>query len=308
MCGILVGTGVRWSNIITPGEVSNFIPILLTNALVATLIFDAMKKGFWLALAVVSFVMIRCANNPDTPNDGSSAAPATPSISYTVVGSAAHDTSFFTEGLEFYKGSLLESTGLEGKSRLVQYDLATGKVQKQVSLAPSSFGEGITVFRDTIYQLTYRESKVNVYTAKDFKKIKELPYNNGEGWGLTHDSTYLIGTNNGNVLYYYEPQTFRLVKKLAVTENDIPAVNINELEYVNGFIYANQWQYPYILKIDPATGNVVAKMDLTSLIQQEKVTNPNAEVLNGIAYDPGTKKFYVTGKNWSKIYQLQFSF
>jgi glutaminyl-peptide cyclotransferase len=267
-----------------------------------------MKKGFWLALAVIGVVTIRCSNNPDTTDDSSPAAPATPSISYTVVGAAAHDTSFFTEGLEFYKGSLLESTGLEGKSRLVQYDLQSGKVQKQISLAPSSFGEGITVFRDTIYQLTYRESKVNVYAAKDFKKIKELPYNNGEGWGLTHDSTYLIGTNNGNVLYYYEPQTFKLVKKLAVTENDVPAVNINELEYVNGFIYANQWQYPYILKIDPASGNVVAKMDLTSLIQQEKVTNPTAEVLNGIAYNPETKKFYVTGKNWSKIYQLQFAF
>ncbi|HET7896991.1 MAG TPA: glutaminyl-peptide cyclotransferase, partial [Flavisolibacter sp.] len=96
--------------------------------------------------------------------------------------------------------------------------------------------------------------------------------------------------------------------KVNVTENDVPAVNINELEYVNGFIYANQWQLNDILKIDPATGNVVAKMDLTSLVQQEKATNPNAEVLNGIAYDPASKKFYVTGKNWSKIYQLQFNF
>jgi glutaminyl-peptide cyclotransferase len=264
-----------------------------------------MKRISWQVLLLVGFVMTRCTGGTETSD--TPPAPQTPSISYTTVGAAAHDTSFFTEGLEFYKGALLESTGLEGKSRLVQYDLPSGKVQKQLSLEPASFGEGVTVFRDTLYQLTYRESKVNVYTVKDFKKIKELPFT-GEGWGLTHDSTALIASNGSNNLYYYEPGTFKLLKKLAVMENDMPAVNLNELEYVNGFIYANQWQMNYILKIDPASGNVVAKMDLSSLAQQEKVTNPNAEFLNGIAYNPDTKKFYVTGKNWSKIYELQFAF
>lgn len=288
-------------------EVASFLQKLLTNALAAKLIFEGMNKFSWLALIIFGFVMSRCSNGPDTPGDETSTPPV-PSISYTVVGSFAHDTSYFTEGLEFYKGALLESTGLEGKSKLVQYDLESGKVQKEVKLDPKYFGEGITVLRDTLYQLTYREGVVHVYDAKTFRKIKELRYTNGEGWGLTHDSTYLIGNNNGSVLYYYDPATFRIVKKTEVMENDTPAVNINELEYVNGFIYANQWQYPYILKIDPATGNVVAKMDLTSLIKQEKVTNPNAAEFNGIAYNPETKKFYVTGKNWSKIYQLQFAF
>ena len=266
-----------------------------------------MKKISWLALICIGFMVTRCGTN-DTPDETAAATPQTPAINYSVVGTFPHDTAFFTEGLEFYKGSLLESTGLEGKSRLVQYDLPSGKVQKEIRLDPKYFGEGITVFRDTIYQLTYREGVVNVYDAKTFRKMKELPYNNGEGWGLTHDSTHLIGTNNGNVLYYYEPGTFKLVKKVEVTENDVPAVNINELEYVNGFIYANQWQLNYILKIDPSTGNVVAKIDLSSVVQQERATNPTAEVLNGIAYDPASKKFYVTGKNWSKIYQLQFAF
>lgn len=267
-----------------------------------------MKKTFWLALFCVGIVSVRCSNNPDTTTDSSSASvPQTPSINYTIVGTAAHDTSFFTEGLEFYKGTLLESTGLEGKSKLVQYDLQSGKPQKQISLPAASFGEGITVFRDTVYQLTWRESKVNVYTVGDFKKIKELPFN-GEGWGLTHDSTALIASNGSNNLYYYEPGTFKLLKKVEVKENDVPAVNINELEYVNGFVYANQWQMNYLLKIEPSTGNVVAKMDLSNLAQREQATNPHAEVLNGIAYNPETKKFYVTGKNWSKIYQLQFAF
>lgn len=275
----------------------------------ATLIFEAMKKISGLLILCLGFVMIRCAGGTDTGGDSSTASTSPiPAINFAVAGTAPHDTTSFTEGLEFYKGSLLESTGLEGKSKLLRYNLLTGAVQQEVKLDSNYFGEGITVLRDTIYQLTYREGVVFVYDAKTLKKIKQLPYSNGEGWGLTHDSTYLIGNNNGNVLYYYDPATFKIVKKLEVTENDVPAVNINELEYVNGFIYANQWQYPYILKIDPATGNVVAKMDLSSLIQQETAINPNAGVLNGIAYNPDTKKFYVTGKNWSKIYQLQFSF
>lgn len=264
-----------------------------------------MRRFLCLGLFCLSLIFIRCAN---TDSNDTPAVPPVPAISYTVVASHPHDTSHFTEGLEFYKGKLIESTGLEGKSKLVQYDLATGAVEKEVKLDAKYFGEGITVFRDTIYQLTYREGVVHVYDANTFKKIKELPYKNGEGWGLTNDSTYLIGNNNGNVLYYYEPGTFKQVKTVSVTENDAPAVNINEMEFINGFIYANQWQYSYILKIDPATGNVVAKMDLASLIQQEKVTNPNAEVLNGIAYNPQTNKVYVTGKYWSKIYELQFAF
>lgn len=288
-------------------RIQSFIRNLLTNALAAKLIFDRMKKFSWLVLVSIGFVLGSCHSN-DAPDTSTEAAPKTPAINYAVVATYPHDTSFFTEGLEFYKGSLLESTGLEGKSKLVQYNLSTGQVQKVANLDPKFFGEGITVFRDTIYQLTYREGVVHVYDAKTFRKIKELPYNNGEGWGMTHDSTYLIGTNNGNILYYYEPGSFKLVKKLEVTEGDVPAVNINELEFVNGFIYANQWQLNYILKIDPSTGNVVGKMDLSSLVQQEKATNPGAEVLNGIAYDPESKKFYVTGKNWSKIYQLQFPF
>ncbi|WP_172623035.1 glutaminyl-peptide cyclotransferase [Flavisolibacter ginsenosidimutans] len=265
-------------------------------------------KKFLLAPVFVAFLAaVGCNNNkPDTGNSAPE-TPKTPAIAYSVANTYPHDTTFFTEGLEFYKGKLLESTGNYGKSKLVQYNLVTGKVEREVALDAKYFGEGITVLRDTLYQLTYREGVVHVYDAKDFKKIKELPYSNGEGWGLTHDSTFIIGNNSGNSLYYYQPGTFKLVKSLGITENGEPAVNLNELEYINGFIYANQWQYNYILKIDPAKGEVVAKMDLSPIVQQEKNQNPNAEVLNGIAYNPETKKFYVTGKNWSKIYELQFN-
>lgn len=265
-------------------------------------------KLFYSVLVVGLVFLFTSCGSSDQPSGDDTPTPQTPAISFTVVGSVAHDTSYFTEGLEFYKGALLESTGLENQSRLLKYDLQTGKIAGEVKLDGKYFGEGITVLRDTLYQLTYRNGVVHVYDAKTLKKIKEIPYSNGEGWGLTHDSTYLIGNNNGNGLFYYDPATFKIIKRVDVMENDAPAVNINEMEYVNGFIYANQWQYPYILKIDPASGNVVAKMDLSSLIAQEKVANPKALEFNGIAYNPDTKKFYVTGKNWSKIYQLQFTF
>ena len=262
-----------------------------------------MKKILLAALILAVFIGVGCSNS-DTTDDAAPPAPTTPTMTFSVVSQHAHDTSYFTEGLEFYKGKLIESTGLEGKSRLAQYDLASGKRDKEIKLDSISFGEGVSIFRDTVYQLTYRQSKVNVYDAKDFRKIKELPFN-GEGWGLTHDSIALIATNGSNNLYYYEPGTFKLIKKIEVTEGGSPAMNLNEIEYINGFIYANQWQYNYILKINPANGEVVAKMDLSSIIQQEKAQNPNALELNGIAYNPDSKKFYVTGKNWSKIYELQ---
>ncbi len=244
-----------------------------------------------------------CNNNEVKPD-----VPQTPLLSYSVANTLPHDISFFTEGLEFYKGNIIESTGLEGKSKLIQYDPANGKVSKQINLDSVNFGEGITIFRDTVYQLTYTQGIVHVYTATDFKKVKQLPYTNGQGWGLTHDSTHLIASNGSNKLAYYEPQTFKLIKEVEVKENGLPAVNVNELEYINGFIYANQWQYNTILKIDPSTGNVVAKMDLTDLVNRVKAKKPDADFLNGIAFNPLTKKVYVTGKYWPELYEIQFSF
>ncbi len=230
-----------------------------------------------------------------------------PPISYTVAASFPHDTSSFTEGLEFYNNTILESTGLNGKSKLLQVDLQTGKVLKEVKLDPKYFGEGISVLGDTLYQMTYQEHVVFVYDAKTFTKLKELPLKT-EGWGMTNDGKQLIVTDGSSNLYFYEPGTFRLLRVQAVTENGNPAVNLNELEYINGYVYANQWQYNYILKIDPANGEVLAKMDLTELVNRVRAKEPKAEVLNGIGYNRETKKVYVTGKNWPEIYEIQFSF
>lgn len=269
--------------------------------------FVHMFRTIWQITLLSIYSLVSCGPSGNNNNTAPPPGAKTPLITYTVAATLPHDTSRFTEGLEFYQGKMIESTGLEEKSKLVMYDVETGKVEKEISLDPRSFGEGVTVFNDTVYQLTYRESKVNVYDVKNFAKLKELPFT-GEGWGLTHDSTRLIATNGSNNLYFFEPGTFRSLGKIEVLENGQPAVNLNELEYINGYVYANQWQMNSILKIDPATGEVVAKMDVTGIVQEEKARNPVAEFLNGIAYNPQNGKVYITGKNWSRLYQVNFQF
>jgi glutaminyl-peptide cyclotransferase len=238
----------------------------------------------------------------DTPDPN-----APRSMSYSVVTAHPHDTGSFTEGLLFYNGDLYESTGNYGQSKLIRADLSTGKALKSITLDKAYFGEGIVIVKDTIYQLTYREEVGFKYTLRDFKKVGEFKFASKEGWGMTYDGTNIITSDGSKYLYYYEPSTFSLIKKMEVLEGNSYAYNINELEFINGFIYANQWQSGYILKIDPAAGRVVAKADLSELKNRVLAKNPNIEPgMNGIAYNAATKKIYVTGKNWPEIYEVQF--
>jgi glutamine cyclotransferase len=256
------------------------------------------------------FLLFISCNNDDAAadNPGSTPEKTTTQLSYTIASTYPHDTSAYTQGLEFYEGQLLEGTGNYGKSKLLQRDLQTGKAVKSVALDSSYFGEGITVLHDTLYQLTWKEKKVILYSAKDFKKIKELPLNT-EGWGLTNDGKNLIATDGSNNLYFYEPGTFRLMRTQSVTENGAPAVNLNELEYINGYLYANQYSISnYIFKIDPESGHVLARLDLADLTKRVKASHPQISELNGIAYNPETKKVYVTGKHWPQLFELAFAF
>lgn len=266
-----------------------------------------MKCSKAILASVLTFFVIGCADNDSPGENGGDPEPPTPvpAINYSLLAAYPHDTSFFTEGIEFYNSTLLESTGEYGESRIVQTDVKTGKVLQQIKLDNKYFGEGLTVFRDTVYQLTWQEHVVLVYNVRDLKKINELPFN-GQGWGLTNDGTHLIASNGSSDIYYYEPGSFKLIKVQPVKENGSPVLNINELEYVNGFVYANQWQYNYILKIDPVKGEVVAKMDLTELVNRVKAADPHAMELNGIAYNKESGKFFITGKNWPQIYEVQF--
>ena len=264
-----------------------------------------MKRKIFLPLIVVSLIslftfLFFCCH----PRDQTIAIPT----DHTLIETLPHDTSFYTQGLTFYKSELYESTGDpgdNGKSRLMKIDLRTGKVLKGISLTNKYFGEGITILRDTIYQLTWKEHKVFVYTLNDFKKVKEYDINT-QGWGITNDGKKLIVSTGSGVLYYYDPSTFTLLSKSSIMEGNSQTFNLNELEYIDGFVYANQYQYPYILKIDPVTESVVAKYDVTDLWKKAQALKPDVDYPNGIAYNDMTKKIYVTGKLWPEMYEIQF--
>lgn len=253
----------------------------------------------------VVILLATCKNN-ESNNNVSIQPPGPKIISYSIINSYPHDTSSFTQGLVIYKGIMYEGTGEYGRSKLLQVDIKSGKTVKHVALDKRYFGEGITILNDTIYQLTWKEKTVLAYTLKDFKKIKEFSINT-EGWGITTDGKELIVSDGTSNLYYYDPSTFRLLRTQGITEGGSLAFNLNELEYIDGYIYANQWQAPYILKIEPGSGQIVAKANLENVWNRVKAIDPLADVPNGIAYDAATKKIYVTGKLWPELYEIQFS-
>jgi glutamine cyclotransferase len=228
-------------------------------------------------------------------------------ISYAVIAQYPHDTSSFTEGLEFYNGKLYESGGDYESSRLQITDAKTGKIEKQHKMGTAEiFGEGITILNGKLYQLTYTTHTVYVYDIKDITKpIKTLSWP-GEGWGLTNNGTDLILDAGNNNLYFVDPETFAVRKTVPVNDNHGPVQQINELEYADGFIYANVWMTDRIIKIDPQTGNVVADMMLTNLLKPEDKTD-RTDVLNGIAYNKDTKTFFVTGKRYPKIFEIRMN-
>ncbi len=225
--------------------------------------------------------------------------------SYTVVNSFPHDTTSFTEGLEYHDGFIYESAGLKGSSSLRKTDLRTGKVLQKVDLDSLYFGEGITIVGDKIIQLTYREGVGFVYDRNTFKKLGEFPYQAGrEGWGLYFDGEHILNTDGSNVIYLLNKDTYQKEGSVEVYDNKGAVNSLNELEVIDGKIYANIWQKDIIVVIDPVTGEVEGEIDLTNLYPPEK-RNPNADVLNGIAWDAAGKRLFVTGKKWDKLFEIK---
>jgi glutamine cyclotransferase len=241
-------------------------------------------------------------------NAGDNAIPYV--ISYDIVNIYPHDPAAFTEGLEYKDGFLYESTGQYGFSDIREVDLKTGKVLHATKMPANYFGEGLTILDGRIYQLTYKEGKGFIYDLKTLKEQGAFTFNAPEGWGMTNNGVDLIFDDGSNILHYIDPHTFKELKQLAVTDEHGPVNEINELELIHGFIYANQWETDNILKIDTATGRVAGRADLSSLRERAGIPQPSnnphgPEVLNGIAYDAANNRIFITGKNWPKLLEIK---
>jgi len=217
-----------------------------------------------------------------------------------------HNATSYTQGLEFYKGALYEGTGLAGSSRLMEIDVATGKEKRGVALDDKYFGEGITILNDKIYQLTYQNRKALVWDANTFEQLNDIQYPNEirEGWGLTNNGQDLIMSDGSEKLYFIDPISFQIKRTLSVYNNLGSVTYLNELEVIDGLIYANIYQYDIIAMIDPKNGKVVGQIYLDNLKNEFQVST-DTDVLNGIAKDPMKQGFYVTGKKWPNMFRVE---
>jgi glutaminyl-peptide cyclotransferase len=233
---------------------------------------------------------------------GQAAQETIPVLHTQVVKTYPHDPHAFTQGLEYFEGFLYESTGETGQSSLRKVDLQTGKVLQKVDLSSQYFGEGLSIFRGKIYQLTWLSHTGFVYDLRSFKKLREFSYY-GEGWGLAHDSANLILSDGTNRLRFLDAETFAEVRSLEVYAGKEAVTNLNELEVIEGDIYANVWHANRIARIDAQSGAVRAWIDCASLVAQEQ-KHPES-VLNGIAFDARRKRLFVTGKDWAHLFEIR---
>jgi glutaminyl-peptide cyclotransferase len=226
-----------------------------------------------------------------------------PQVNYTydIVKTIPHDTQAFTQGLAFYNGELFESTGQYGSSSLRKLDRSTGKVLQRLNLDAAYFAEGMVAVQGKIYQLTWQSGLGFIYDAKTFRQVRTFSYF-GEGWGLTYDGAELVMSDGTENLRFLDADSLLIRKMLRVTSNGAALKNLNELEFVNGEIWANVWQTDSIARINPQTGMVAGWIDLSGL--QTPTERANADVLNGVAFDKERNVLLVTGKHWSKMYEI----
>ena len=229
----------------------------------------------------------------------------TPVYQYRVIRSYPHDRRAFTQGLVYEGGFFYEGTGLHGRSSLRKVDLASGRILKEIRLEPSRFGEGITIFGDRIVQLTWLSRVGFVYDKNSFRIRKTFAYPR-EGWGITHDGRRLIMSDGTSGLHFLDPKDFREVAIIGVHDERGPVTGLNELEYLQGVIYANVWPTDRIAVIDPRTGRIKAWIDLQGLLGEKD--SRGVDVLNGIAYDAQNDRLFVTGKLWPKVFEIRSEF
>jgi len=225
-------------------------------------------------------------------------------LNYKIQNTYSHDPSYFTEGFEFYKGLLYEGTGDYGTSYISSYNPKTGKINSSLKIDNQYFGEGITILNGKMYQLTYKTRIGFIYDVNTFKKEGEFTFTSNEGWGLTNNGKYLIMSDGTAKIHFIDPANFNIVKSIEVCDDKGILNYINELEYVNGNIYANILGRNTILKIDANNGKVLAYINMEGLLSI--INRTNIDVLNGIAYNQAENTFYVTGKYWPKMFSVRF--
>jgi len=226
-------------------------------------------------------------------------------LTYEVINTYPHNTEHFTQGLEFHNGILYESTGENGKSGIFKTDFETGKVLKSVNLENKYFGEGISIMNNKIYQLTYKSQIGFVYDLNTFARIDSFTYQTPQGWGLTNDGQSLIKTDGTEFMHFIDPSNMQVIKKVPVYDNQGPVQYLNELEYHDGYVYANIWTTNNAVKIDPKTGKVVSKINFEGLLPVIYDPQKPIDVLNGIAINDENGKMYVTGKLWPKLFEVK---
>ena len=254
----------------------------------------------FLSVFLAGSVLILVALNGSSPTVDSN--PDTTRYTYAVVQTYPHDTDAFTQGLIYADGFLIEGTGLYGHSSLRRVELSTGNIIQQVELPYEYYGEGITAVNGTIIQLTWSTNIGFIYDKTNFALLGNFTYPT-QGWGLTFDGEQLILSDGSDTLYFLDPATFQRTGQIKVYDGNASVNYINELEYVNGDVYANIWKQQKIAVIDLETGQVEAWVDLTGL--EDSTSLGSEEVLNGIAYDAPNDRFFVTGKNWPHVFEIK---
>jgi len=260
----------------------------------------------WLAQAAAP---PRPAPGPQRPRPPVAAKPmperAPERLRIDVLAIHPHDPQAYTQGLVWHGGELYESDGLYGRSSLRRVDPTTGAVKRKIDLESRIFAEGLALVGERLVQLTWREGLAPVYDRATFKRLAEFHYD-GEGWGLCYDGRRLVMSDGSDRLFFRDPRTFAVLGSVAVTRDGVPVPQLNELECVGGAVWANVWQTDDILRIDPASGRVTGVAEATGLLTPEDRA-AGAEVLNGIAYDPKTGRFWITGKLWPKMFEVRFA-
>lgn len=259
----------------------------------------------------LALIVSSCKDNQEVPKNTNvkNLANKPKVYTYEIVKTYPHDSKAFTQGLVYYNGFLYEGTGGRRNdayhSSLRKVELETGKVLQRIDLPGDYFGEGIAILGDKIYQLTWQENTAFVYDLQSFQLVKRFSYA-GEGWGLTTDGAHLFMSDGTHVIRVINPENFETIRTIVVLdENNKPVMRLNELEYIKGEIWANVWQTGQIMRIDPSSGKLLGRIDLSKLANQIAQEDEEADVLNGIAYDSANDRIFITGKKWKKLFEIK---